>query len=212
MTALETALHTLIGREPTSEEIAKFYKIKEACGFSDHDSVWSMLLAFGHYEILYREIPSLITEQATKTLADHKLALEATGGAVERAVKTSLAESVREATTKALEEAKHASNVLAAIKAKKNLVIGSVLSLGLAVALVLTAVWLGYSLGKETARGAAAWAQSADGVSAKRFAELNSLRPMLECREPYQVHKEGANTYCIPFDTQTKKTFGWRIN
>lgn len=212
MAALESAIEALIGREATSEEIAKFYKIKEACGFSDHDSVWAVLMAFGHYEILYREIPGLISEQAVKTLADHKLALEATAGAVERAVKASLAESVRDATTRALKDAEAAGSALAAIKARKNLIIGSIISLGISVLMTLAAVYGGYSFGKDAARGAAAWAQSADGLSARRFAEMNAIRSMLDCREPYQIHKDGANTYCIPFDAQSKKTYGWRIN
>ncbi|MFD2274827.1 hypothetical protein ACFS07_36690 [Undibacterium arcticum] len=58
MKPIEEALRVLIGREPSAEDISKFYKIKEICNFSEHDSVWSLLLAFGHYEILYEEIPA----------------------------------------------------------------------------------------------------------------------------------------------------------
>lgn len=212
MSQLENALAVVIGREPTTEEIAKFYKVKEICGFSDHDSVWSMLVAFGHYEILYRDIPNLITEQASKTIADHKLALEATAGAVERAVKANIVESVRETTAKVLKEAEKTGSALAAIQARKGFLFGAIASLVIAFLLLFAAGYIGYAFGAQTSSVAASWAQSSDGSAARRFSQMNQVKAMLDCSAPYQIHKDGAATYCIPFDPQTKKSYGWRIN
>ncbi|MCY0853017.1 hypothetical protein [Cupriavidus sp. D39] len=212
MSQLDKALTVLIERDPTTEEIAKFYQIKEACGFSEHDSVWSLILAFGHYEILYKDIADKIGEQSIKTLADHKLALDSTAAAAERAIKSNLVDSVRETTSKLLAEAQKTGTALAAIQAKKGLLIGAVTSLGVATVLLLCAGFLGYSIGSKSAGPAAAWLQTADGAAAQRFAQMNAVRTMLDCPAPYQTHREGSATYCVPFDPQAKKTWGWRIN
>lgn len=211
-TSLQTTLETLIGREPTTEELAKFYKIREACGFSDHDAVWSLLAAFGHYEILYGSIPSKIVEETVKLLAEHKLAIEATAQAAERGIKTSLYETVREATSKLVDEARATGDVLSTIRAKRSLVIGSLLSAGLAAIMLVVVGWSGYLVGARSSSVHAAWLQSSEGVAARQLAQVNSIRTMLDCPAPYQTHREGGATYCIPYDPVSKKSWGWRIN
>lgn len=212
MTPLEKALAPLIGRDPTTEEMAKLYKIKEACGFSDHDSVWTLLAAFGHYEILYRDIPKEIAEQGIKTIAEHKLALEASASAAERAIKSNLIDSVRETTAKLIDEAQRSSNALAAIRERRGLLVGTLVSIGVAFLALLVVGYLGFKIGANTAGAHAAWSQSSEGVAARKFAQMNQVSTMLSCPSPYQTHRDGAATYCIPYDAQAKKSWGWRIN
>lgn len=215
MKPIEQALQTLIAREPTPDEVAKFYKIKETCGFSEHDSVWALLLAFGHFEILYGEIPEKIATQARGLLADHRLALEAAAEAAERAVRGSMIENVTKTTREMADKAIEAGKVIASHGYRRNVAFAIVAAFAVSTVLIGAVAWGAYKIG--TRSGAvgvmvdAAWVQSAEGRAAKTFAQLNNIQTMLECPSNYQTHKEGSATYCIPYDEATRRSFGWRI-
>ncbi|NLP65560.1 hypothetical protein [Paraburkholderia sacchari] len=215
MKPIEQALQTLIKRDPTPDEVAQFYKVKEICGFSEHDSVWALLLAFGHYEILYGEIPGKITEQTVKLLADHKLSLEAAAEAAERAVRGSMIENVTKTTRDMADRAIEAGKVIASHEHRRKLIFAVLGAFALSVAAAGALAWGAYKAGERSgAVGAmldAAWAQSPDGRAARTFAQLNNMQGMLDCAPNYQTHKEGSATYCIPYDESTRRTFGWRI-
>ena len=212
---LDLALQTLIGRPPTTEEITKFYQIRDLLGFAEHDSIWSMLLAFGHYEILYRDIPDQITKQTQELLAEHKLALEATAGAAQRMVGAGMAEAVAKASREAIESGKRMADSSAGgvPKRKFMLAVGSAFAAAvLAVAVVgVVAYHAGQRAGGDAANLDAAWATTPQGKAAKAFAGLNPIQSMLDCSPNFQVPAEGNATYCIPYDPKTKLTTGWRI-
>lgn len=214
MKPIDQALQALIQREPTPEEIAKFYRIKETCGFSDHDAVWSLLLAFGHYEILYGEIPQKITEQARQLLADQKLALEAAAEAAERAVRASLIEHVSKTAREMADRAVEAGKVLASADSRRKFTFAALgafaISIPAACLLTYGAYTAGAQSGANEAAADAAWARSPEGRAARSLAKLNNVQAMLEC-PTYQVRKEGTATYCVPFDERTNRSFGWRI-
>jgi ubiquitin len=212
---IDLALQTLIGRPPTTEEITKFYQIRDLLGFAEHDSVWSMLLAFGHYEILYRDIPAQITEQTQQLLAEHKLALEATAGAAQRMVGANMAEAVAKASRDAIDAGKRMASTSGGNVTKGKFM------LCLCAALALTAIVVsgigvfsyqaGMRAGVESASLDAAWAATPQGKAAKAFAGLNPIQSMLDCSPNFQVRAEDNATYCIPYDPKTKLTTGWRI-
>lgn len=212
---LDLALQTLIGRPPTTEEITKFYQIRDLLGFSEHDSIWSMLLAFGHYEILYRDIPDQITKQTQELLAEHKLALEATAGAAQRMVGAGMAEAVAKASREAIEAGKRMADFSAdgVPKRKFMLAVGGAFAAAvMAVAAVgVLAYHAGTRAGGDAANLDAAWAATPQGKAAKAFAGLNPIQSMLDCSPNFQVRAEGNATYCIPYDPKTKLTTGWRI-
>jgi hypothetical protein len=203
MSPLEEAMAVLIGREPSTEDVQKFYKVKEICGLSDHDPIWSMLLAFGHYETLYRAIPEQIIEQSRATIAEHKLALEATHAAAENLVKHSLAEAVsRSAGQIADTVLGHASKrVRAAIFA----------SIGFAAVAVALVAGAAFMAGQRMSAAEVAWLHTPEGEAAREFSRLNNVRAMLECPSGFPQRDKGKGTYCVPYDPQGKKTFGWRV-
>lgn len=209
MKPIEQALEAVIGRDPTAEEIKKFYLVKEACGFSDHDSVWSMLLAFGHYEILYNEIPKRIATEANKLIADHKLALSNTAEAAERHVRANLVDGVAETVRKAAKEVVDSTNTIIKADSRKRFLIGASLSFGLAAAVIGLLCWASYSVGVNSA--GASMAKNHSQVT--KFAELNDISKMMACSgAENQKRRDGDNVYCIPFDEKAKRAGGWRIN
>lgn len=212
MSDLEQALKVIIGREPTAEEIAKFYKVKEACGFSDHDSVWSMLLAFGHYEILYGEIPAKINEQTCKLLADHKMALDATADAAQKHIQASLVTAVADTTKRMADQVIKTGQEITIFESRRKFIIGVALSIGIAVVAVAGVAWGAFALGARSSAADLAWLRTPEGMAARQFSELNSTKAMLDCPAPFQSQKnDKGETLCLPYDEKAKLIRGWRI-
>jgi hypothetical protein len=207
MSPLEEAIATLVGREPTSEEIQRFYKIKEACGLGDHDAMWAVLLAFGHYEILYGEIPAKIKAMSIETLADHKLALERTADASGSLVKQSLARAVETSAAQMAEavlgQARRQTSTIAKVAFAS--------SIGVAAVAVLLVSIAMFSMGARTSAAEAAWLKTPEGTAARDFSKLNNIRAMQECAAPFQRQVSNEGTYCIPYDANDRKMFGWRL-
>jgi hypothetical protein len=216
---IDLALQTLIGREATTEEIAKFYQIRDLLGFAEHDSVWAMLLAFGHYEILYSDIAKNIAAQARETLADHKLSLEATAEAAERAVKGSLINTVNKVAQEAIAAGQKLAEADADKQARRKSMLTFAVAVGAAVvlsgSLAAFIAYTSYQAGKRSGLDAAGvdavWAASGQGRAAKEFSALNPVQAMLDCQANFQTRKEANATYCIPYDEKSKLTSGWRI-
>lgn len=211
MAPIEQALATLVGREPTAEEVAKFYRVKEACGFSDHDSVWAMLLAFGHYEILYGEIPHHITDKTHALLAEHKNALDATAAAAERHIKANLVDAVAKTAREMADQVITAANRVTRDDARRKYLLAFTMSIGVAAISVGLVAWGAFHSGVKAGAGDKAWAQTAEGQAARRFAAMNQISAMLDCPAPYQRRQNGDTQYCIPYDTKAQTGYGWRI-
>ena len=211
MTPLEHALESLVGREPTAEEIAKFYKIKEICGFSEHDSVWAMLLAFGHYEIIYGEIPKKIADKSQQLIADHKLALEATALATEKLIKSNLVDSVANTARNMAEQVIQSATAISQHESRRKFLLAVLFSIGLAASTVALVGWVSYTCGEKSATANAVWLQTREGEAARKLAKINNISAMLECPEEFKRHQEGNALYCVPYDEKTKRNWGWRI-
>lgn len=215
MKPIDQALKVLLQRDPLPEEIAKFYQIKEICGFSKHDSVWSILLAFGHYEILYKEISRHITDQTRELLADHKLALESCARASERAMQASLVESVAKTTREMANRAVEAGKVFASQELRRKMIFAIIGALAIAIPATGFLMWGTYAVGQHSglvkAKTDSTWIQSSEGQAARTFAQLNNIQSMLECPSKYLTYKVGNFTYCVPYDRKHQRNFGWRI-
>lgn len=210
MKPIEQALAVLIDREATADEIAKFYKIKEICNFSEHDAVWSLLLAFGHYEILYAEIPKNIADQAQKLIAEHKIALEHTAEAAANHVKANLVESVSKAARDMAKEVIESSKQITIANSRNKFILGAVLSFGVSTVLVSLLCWSAYTVGKQSSTANAAWLSSSQGETARRFSQINDIDTLISCNGG-QKRVEGGKTFCVPYDVKSKKISGWRI-
>lgn len=212
MNDLEQAIKTIIGRDPTAEEIAKFYKVKETCGFSDHDAVWSLLLAFGHYEILYGEIPAKIAEQARTLLAEHKLAMDATAEAAQKHMQANLVTAVADTTKRMADQVIKTGQQITIDESRRKFVIGVALSIGVAAVAIACVAWGAFALGERSSAAELAWLRTPEGMAARQFSELNSTKAMLDCPAPFQIQKnDRGETHCLPYDEKTKLIRGWRI-
>lgn len=211
MKAIEQALATLIGgRSPTAEEVAKFYKIKEVCGFSEHDSVWALLLAFGHYEILYGQIPQQIADQAHRLIAEHKIALENTAAASARHIQTNLVEQVANTAREMAKEVIESAQALAIANSKSKFLLGASLSFGIAAFIIGLLCWATYHITYQSSMKDQVWITTPHGKAARKLAEMNDLNSMLQCANG-QKRIEAAKTFCLPYDENSKKIGGWRI-
>lgn len=211
MTTLEEALATLLPRDPSAEEIAKFYKIKEICGFSDHDSVWSLLVAFGHYEILYGDIAKNITEKTRELLAEHKLTLEATANAAEKQIRANLTESVSKTTREMANQVIQTASTIAQKNSKKNISVALFLSIGIASLFLMLVAWFSFSMGTKQTISDNAWLQTNEGQAARKLAQLNNVQEMMICPNHFQKRQQNDGMYCLPYDEKSKRGWGWRI-
>jgi hypothetical protein len=211
MTTLEEALATLLPRDPSAEEIAKFYKIKEICGFSDHDSVWSLLVAFGHYEILYGDIAKNITEKTRELLAEHKLTLEATANAAEKQIRANLTESVSKTTREMANQVIQTASTIAQKNSKRNISLALFMSIGMASLCLVLVAWFSFSMGTKQAISDNAWLQTNEGQAARKLAQLNNVQEMMICPNHFQKREQNDGVYCLPYDEKSKKGWGWRI-
>lgn len=73
---LDSAFEKLLGRTPSKEERERLLRTKEALGLGDRDSLWLILIALGHYEKLYEEIPAKAEQaaQAAREAANEEIA------------------------------------------------------------------------------------------------------------------------------------------
>lgn len=209
-------LKTLLGREPSADEVERIYKIKDGLGLADHDSLWQILVAFGQYEILFGEVPNKIKDQTQATLADHKLALEATAGAVERATKASLSEAIVRAAKEASQAARQATEQ----EAKREKVFRNsfivAISVAIAIAGLTIAGYVGFRVGTTARSADEVWLASPEGRAAKSLAQLNTMQAMLDCSSSFAERREVTDSgesrvYCVPFDANVKRRWGWRI-
>ncbi|MFC6523216.1 DUF6753 family protein [Undibacterium arcticum] len=184
--------------------------MKEICNFSEHDSVWSLLLAFGHYEILYEEIPAKIAEQAHRLIAEHKIALEHTAEAADRHVKANLVESVAKAAREMAQEVIASSKQITIADSRNKFILGLTVSIGVAAMAMCLLAWSAFAIGSRSSAAQVAWAVSPEGVAARHMAELNDVRSLIQCSAG-QKRVEGNKTFCVPYDDREKKITGWRI-
>jgi ACT domain-containing protein len=211
MTPLEQAFKELLGEDPTPEAVQRLYRIKDILEFSEHDSIWSILLAFGHYESIYNKIPESILAKTRECLADHKLALDETAAAVERRVQGSLAERMSAIATELSTRMLTTANDLASAKARRRFSMGMLAGGIVAALVILLAIWTAFSIGRHAVDADSAWLQTRDGVAARKFAQMNSIPAMLDCPSEFVTRQEGDGIYCIPYETERKKNRGWRI-
>jgi hypothetical protein len=207
MISIDQALQALIGREPTPEELRKFYHVREVCEFSENDPVWSLLLAFGHYEILYHEIPGRITAETNKLIADHRVALNYTAEAVEQHLKVKLGETVADTVRKAAKEMIDTANGLIKAESRRRLLVGASWSFGMAAISIGLVCWFAFNLGASKTN-----AKFKMDPIATKFFDLNDVSIMMACNgAEIQKRRVGNNVYCIPFDEKNKRASGWRI-
>ncbi|WP_029000948.1 hypothetical protein [Azohydromonas australica] len=113
MAELETAFATLLGRQPTQQEIQELYRVKNALHIGDNDALWIVLMALQSYETLYRRVPATIGEEVRKIVADQRTLIAQTAEAETKRAFNSLAEAVSQASVAVAATAAESRRVLA---------------------------------------------------------------------------------------------------
>lgn len=208
----EAALSALLGREATPEELTKIHKVKENLGLSDHDAIWTLLLALGHYEMLYCELPDKIGVKIQETLTELKANADNVANAAERRLSANVEGQVAETINKLSDAVIQTGQKLAQSHYRKYLVTAIGVSLGVAGIIVCSVFYVGYKLGNQANSNELFWSKSSSGIVAKRFAQLNDVQGMLSCLPPLQQVEKPDGTYCLPYDKKTNQVRSWRID
>ena len=131
MNDLETSFSLLLGRQPSDAEIQELYRVRDALGLRNNDSLWLVLLALQHYKTQYEKIPSEITQATADITARVSAATKEEAKASIHAMKAELMNAVTDAANQVANGAAHQ----AAVKVKTQWLVGCVvaLTIGLAV-------------------------------------------------------------------------------
>lgn len=211
MRTLEAAFTRLLGRQPSDRERQDLYRTRDALNLKDDDAMWLLLLALGHYETLYRELPALISDAAAATLEKVKDSAEAQ-------VKASAAAATQELTSALVRKAARETPQAA----KSRILTWAVAILATSGISPSVAGWFahrhgvasGFSTGWAEARrkcadekAAAAWANTAEGKLAYALARAGSIRDLANCSGLGWVQRGG-----ICFARAYKGAVsGWRL-
>lgn len=208
---MEAALEALLGHEPSSDELAKVYRVKDVLGLADHDAIWTVLLALGYYGTLYEEIPEKIRAASLDIIAQQRMMLEPAARAVETQMAGTIERKSAETVARIVEETLRGAKAIGTDARRRLTVLAIGLSLSVAAVLVGLVGWGAYSAGRAERNGELAWLDSAEGRAARAFAKLNNVAAMLECGPPltHQQGKDGG--YCVPYDGAAKQVRMWRV-
>lgn len=208
---LREALIAVVGREPTPEEVSKFHRVKDALGLEEHDAIWTFLVAFGHYEILYQGIPDQIKHAALEIIAAQRAMLEPAARAIEERTFRQIEGNATRTVERIVEETLRGAKAIQDHAQKKRLTVAIALSLGIAAICILVTAWGGYIAGRASAQGELSWLESAQGRAAREFARLNDVNAMLACEAPLTRQVLDGATHCVPYEQVSKKVRMWRV-
>jgi len=205
---MNRALERLLGREASTEEVQRFYDVKEILGVGEHDSIWTMLLAFGHYEILYKGIPAEIEKVTAEMIEKHAFSLETQSKLASQKVQLLMVEEVSKTADamaqKAIAAAHSAQSAQSdAVSAKSRAWMRAWMQAGLLAGIVLcgAAGVGGFYVGERTGRAENLqqdkFLQTENGKAALYLAKHNNFANMKSC-EGYSIRKTPDGTVCIP--------------
>jgi hypothetical protein len=91
----EEAFFKLVGQQPTDEARQRLYRIQNALGIKNTDSLWVLMIALQYYQALYERIPQKIAAAAAEAVAAAKMTAGAQAKAAAEETKKALTEGVR---------------------------------------------------------------------------------------------------------------------
>lgn len=211
-TKMKRALERLLGREASTEEVQRFYDVKEILGVGEHDSIWTMLLAFGHYEILYKGIPAEIEKVTAEMIEKHIFSLEAQAVLATNHVQASMVEKVSKTADEMAQKAIAAAHSAVTAKTRGWLYVGLLAGIALSGAIGAGGFYVGERMGQRESLAQDVFLKTDDGKAAMYLAHHNKFEDMLSCKG-YSIHKAASGTYCIPVKTINGKTinYGWKL-
>ena len=216
MSELDDSFAKLLGRQPSDAERQKLYTVRDALGLKNNDALWLVLMALQHYQDQYERFPNAIALAAKETLANFKATADTLIMASVAAAKADLAKAV-------VQTAQDVANYTAQ-KQMWQWAAGCLAVAFLAFGLFgwylhSTAYDAGYNSGygggyaeAKDEKAAAAWANTPEGKTAYRLAQMGSISALAHCNQPGW---KAANGICYPsaFTKRNGSTeiYGWRL-
>jgi hypothetical protein len=191
----------LLGREPTDEEIQQLYRVKDALGLKNNDSLWLIIMALEHYNNYYKKFPSLIGDETSRYLKEFRSAAVA------------ISNSAMEETRANLIKAVHESSVMVAHhvagRDKTRWIIGSLVAASLILSGWAYAMYqMGYREGSGESKAAVAWANTPQGRRAYELSNVTDIDALARCTLPgWRIEKGN----CYPGPAKDKATYGFKI-
>lgn len=212
MSELDDSFTKLLDRQPSDAERQHLYKVRDALGLKNNDSLWLILMALQHYQSQYEDFPKQIADSARNILTNFKTTADAMTEASVEAAKADLAQAVASAA----KEVAHNTSA----KQKWQWACGCILG----VAVTFSAIgWYvhstaradgfntGYGVGYKEAKdekAAAAWANTPEGKLAYRFAQSGELQRLAKCQgKGWKIEKSA----CYPYANGNEGTYGWAL-
>ena len=206
MNDLETSFDRLLGRQPSDAEIQELYRVRDALGLRNNDSLWLVLLVLQHYKIQYEKIPPEITQATEEVKARVSAAVEHEAKASIQAMKAELKTDVTAAAHR---------------------VAGTVNTRWLVGCVVLAMVGMGgtgwsafkagWSQGYQqmaAAEDVTQWALTPEGQMAYKLAQAGpgNIRRLAGCEGEGWNREEYKEGYaCFPRLENGKKPTGWLV-
>lgn len=200
------------GREATTEEVLNFERLVASLETTQNDAMLAVLVALDHYQNLYSNIPAQISKTSTDVLADFKIAAEKTASAAFEKTKTINAEALAAIANKVANEV--------STKRMYQWAGGSVIAATLCIGIF---GWFMHSTGFDSGKAAgqaagyeqakdqiaaAAWANTAEGRIAHRFAQDGQLQMLARCgAKGWKVEKG----ICYPHAAEDGLLYGWKL-
>jgi hypothetical protein len=185
VSTLEDSFTSLLGRQPSDKERQALLRTRDALNLKNNDALWLVLMALGHYETVYRELPVLIARAAAEVTAKAKDAAETELKAAAARTRAELAKAVAQSAHDIADRAATTDRLqwIAACAVAVGAVLFSVGAVTYRVGR-RTGDVSGYLRGLSETRdekAAAAWANTPEGQLGYGLAKAGSLRRLAEC-------------------------------
>lgn len=212
MNDLDDAFARLLARQPTDAERQRLYQVRDALDLKNNDALWLVLIALQHYDNMYSRFPEMIKQAAAQTLLEFQKTANSTLDSTKAAAKADLAKAV--AST---------AQGVARLTIVKQAAIWIATCLAICVMALSAFGWSvhssafksGYDKGYAAAyveakdeKAAASWANTPQGKSAYRLAQLGAIDSLTECNLPgWKIQAD----VCYVRSSPDGLIYGWRI-
>jgi hypothetical protein len=94
--SVEDAFIKLVGCQPSEEQRARLYRLRDALGLSDNDAFWSIVIALEHYDSFFRQYPAQLAEHTGHCIENAQAAFAVAAQSEAARVERLLSERVAE--------------------------------------------------------------------------------------------------------------------
>ena len=214
--SLDDSFSKLLGRQPSDAERQQLYKVRDALALKNNDALWLVLMALQYYQDQYERFPKAISLAASETLAGFKETAEAMILVSAEATKADLAKAVART---AQDVANHTARKQMWQWAAGCLAVAFLTFGGFGWYLHTQAYAAGYNSGygvgyteAKDEKAAAAWANTPEGKTAYRLAQVGSIASLIHCNQPgWKAEKDMCYPHPVTKKDGSTEIYGWRL-